>query len=283
MTTIDPSTGLSLPASAIQRILYITPKVHVYAIPPLTSNKGYTASQWTVQPPIFTARLRILETAVPTTTTTSSKPSSSSSSGSVTNPTLNPGESVTTTILLEDPSSGDLFAAAPYNSPTTVSPCIDSSRFFALRVVGEGGRKATLGIGFEERSDAFDFGVTLQDAAKVLGVDGGLGGAARNGATTGRGPRGQVQQPVKEVKRDYSLKEGQTITVNLGGKSGRPHEQNDTAGTGLFKIAPPNKDGSPPLLPPPPSAADVRMGMKKEREQSAAELGFDDGEFGEFQ
>lgn len=56
---------------------------------------------------------------------------------------------------------------------------LGSSRFFALRVVGEGGMKATLGIGFEERADAFDFNTTLQDVRKLLGsfnIDANTGG-----------------------------------------------------------------------------------------------------------
>jgi len=269
MTTIDPTTGLStpLPDTAIQRILFIHPRVHCYAVPPLTSNKGYTAATWTAQPPIFTARLRIVETALP------------SSSAPTTGPT--PGESVSTTILLEDAQTGDLFAGAPYTSPAIVAQCVDSSRFFALRVVGEGGRKATLGIGFEERPDAFDFGISLQDAGKVLGFeDAALGQQGRGGAQ--RGGKGVTKQP--EVKRDYSLQEGEQITVNLPSRAGRARgtqeEMRERGGLGVL-----------PLLPPPPSAADIRKDMDDAFGGSAAplktptaeELGFDDGEFGEFQ
>jgi len=265
MNTIDPSTGLStpLPDTAIQRILFIHPRVHCYAVPPLTSNKGYTAATWTSQPPIFTARLRIVETALP------------SSSALSTGPT--PGESVSTTILLEDASTGDLFAGAPYTSAAIVAQCVDSSRFFAIRVVGEGGRKATLGIGFEERPDAFDFGISLQDAGKVLGFEEkALGQQGRGGPQ-----KGAVKQ---EVKRDYSLKEGETITVNLPSRAGRARDTGDETRQG-------GGEGVLPLLPPPPSAADVRKDMDDAFGGSAAplktptaeELGFDDGEFGEFQ
>ena len=84
---------------------------------------------------IFTARLRMLETAVPT---------------------ANNDESVKTDILLEDPTNGQLFATASYTVTAVVEQVLDSSRFFAIRVQGEGGRKAVLGIGFEERSEALD-------------------------------------------------------------------------------------------------------------------------------
>ena len=158
-----------------------------------------------------------------------------------------------------------------------MAQCVDSSRFFAIRVVGGGGRKATLGIGFEERPDAFDFGISLQDAGKVLGFE---------EKTLGQQGRGGSQKgPVKqEVKRDYSLKEGETITVNLPSRAGRARDtQGETRQGG--------GEGVLPLLPPPPSAADVRKDMDDAFGGSAAplktptaeELGFDDGEFGEFQ
>lgn len=162
-----------------------------------------------------------------------------------------------------------------------VAQCVDSSRFFAVRVVGEGGRKATLGVGFEERSDAFDFGITLQDAGKVLGLE---------AAPTGVQGRASVKPVPKapEVKRDYSLKEGETITVKIPSSMARrvsgvvqEDVQESAGGAG----------GAMPFLPPPPSAADVRRDMDgafgmagtSTATPSAKDLGFDDGEFGEFQ
>ena len=47
---------------------------------------------------------------------------------------------------------------------------IDSSRFFAVRVI-DGPRKAILGVGFEDRSDAFDFGVALQEVRVIPVLD----------------------------------------------------------------------------------------------------------------
>jgi hypothetical protein len=194
----DPMTGQPLPSNAIQRILYLAPKVHIYQIPPATSTKGYQASTWTANNnklQIFTARLRILETSIP----------SDREDGD---------EKVTTTLLLEDPKNGDLFAAAPYTSERIVEQALDSSRFFAITVVGEG-RKAILGMGFEERSEAFDFSIALQDARRVLGFE------ANPLATAGPGARGAKAKEAEEPKRDFSLKAGETISINLGGLKGR--------------------------------------------------------------
>jgi len=137
--------------------------------------------------------------------------------------------------------------------------------------------KATLGIGFEERSEAFDFGISLQDAAKVLGFAKSQEGEA--GARGGRFGRPGVESKPVEEKKDYSLKEGEMITVNIGGKGGKSTPYNNVDSNAVAM----------PLLPPPPSANDVKRDMQKAHDepsinaQTAEELGFDDGEFGEFQ
>lgn len=272
----DPLTGQPLPAAAIQRILFVAPKVHVYQIPPATSTKGYQASTWTAdnnKRQIFTARLRILETSIPAENDT---------------------EKVSTTLLLEDPSTGDLFAASPYTSERVVEQALDSSRFFAVTVVGDG-RKAILGMGFEERSEAFDFSIALQDARRVLGIE-------KNPTATG-GPGRKAKPQAEEPRRDFSLKEGETISINLGGLKGRRSrpdadvlgEQNSDQ-SALFSIKPPPGSGSNPsggggggampFLPPPPSAKSIKEERRRSRqnfEQKPEDLGFDDGEFGEFQ
>ncbi|QDS73179.1 hypothetical protein FKW77_002366 [Venturia effusa] len=281
----DPITQQPYPPDAIQRILHISPKVHVYRIPPINSTKGFAAATWTQNPAdlIFTARLRVVETAIP-------PPASA--------PADTP-EKVSTTILLEDPKTGQLFAASPYTTPAVVEQALDSSRFFAIRVVGEGGMKATLGIGFEERPEAFDFGVCLQDVQKVLALE-----ANTKSPVPGRRGRPVPEPKKEEVKKDYSLKEGEMIKIDIGGRSRRSVGQESEytgagsggGGGGLFSIPPPPGKGSSsgsgdgiPFLPPPPSARDVKNDRRKSREvqslpkQTVADLGFDDGEFGEFQ
>ncbi|MCJ1354775.1 MAG: hypothetical protein MMC33_004765 [Icmadophila ericetorum] len=276
MTSLDPTTQTPLPPDAIQRILFICPSVHIYAIPPLTTTKGYTAAQWTLPTapnagkPIFTARLRILETAIPDP--------------------LNPEkESVKTDVLLEDPSNGQLFAAAPYRDAGAVEPVLDSSRFFAVRVVGEGGRKAVLGLGFEERSEAVDFGIALQEVRKLQSGDKVVAG----GQPAGGNIRGKkTAPPVPEKKKDFSLKEGQTIHIDIGKGSGRRREGGgsslSTSGLGSPMIAPPSGTALS-FLPPPPSASEVKAERRRKEKSiepekgSVADLGFDDGEFGEFQ
>ncbi|KAL8780823.1 MAG: hypothetical protein Q9213_006296 [Squamulea squamosa] len=268
----------------IQRVLFISPTVHIYTVPPLTSTKGYTTTAWsplvapTVSNPTptpITTRLRVLET--------SSTSFTSSSSASEHN-------NIKTTILLEDTSTSDLFAAAPYTSPSVVEAVLDSARFFAIRVEGEGGRKAVLGIGFEERSEAIDFGICLQEARKVMGIENAKG----KDSTAMKGGRRGAQKSEKETgKRDWGLKEGEMTKVEIGGFGVKRKEElvkdSGKDGEALFSIKPPPQNGEGlPFLPPPPST----QGVKAERRTrgpvipekgSAADLGFDDGEFGEFQ
>jgi hypothetical protein len=249
MPTTDPATGSPLPDSAIQRVLHLTPAVHIYQIPPLTSStSGFSAGSWTAPPrptakKIFTARLRILETAFE--------------------------DRIKADIVFEDASSGALFAAAPYTTPAVVQQANDSSRFFAVRVQGEGGMKATLGIGFEDRGEAFDFGVALGECRKVLGME--AAGGSKSKVST-----------VKEVKQDFSLKEGEKIHIQVGGK-GRREQASSNEGSSAGK-----DDGQAlfSIAPPPPAAARPQNEGAVDPEvegKTAQELGFDDGEFGEFQ
>ncbi|KAK0718098.1 hypothetical protein B0T26DRAFT_812578 [Lasiosphaeria miniovina] len=174
-----------------------------------------------------------------------------------------PAQDVKVDVILEDAGTGQLFAAAPYTSAAVVEPALDSSRFFAVR----------------ERSEAFDFSIALQEAQKALGFKGKASGCG-----------GQQQQ---QDKKDYSLKDGETITVNLSGTkfgrraAARTQEPSPTAGTASlssFALAPPPSAAAPAptssnaFLPPPPSAQEIRA----QKRMSAQNLGFDDGKFGEF-
>lgn len=269
MTSTSGPNIAPLNSETIQRVLFIASTVHVYNIPPLTTTKGYHAASWTADSNkrlIFTARLRIVETAIPY------------ADGS--------GESLSTDILLEDPASGQLFAAAPYTDVGAVEAALDSSRFFAVRVVGEGGRKAVLGIGFEDRSEAMDFRIALQEVRKVQRIDGGMG----KGTTM---KEGATKDAVAQ-KKDFSLKEGEMIHVDIG-RTVRKKVVDEGDNHALFSIAPPPsvQRGGPtdtiPFLLPPPSAQDVKAERRRSHHKFTSETGsigdsgFDDGEFGEFQ
>lgn len=108
----------------------------------------------------------------------------------------------------------------------------DSSRYFVIKIKdSNSGRTAFIGIGFEDRGDSFDLNVALQDHFKHV----------------------EHEKAINEGKEDdtpkidLSLKEGQTIKVNLNisKKSGASARPKPKAGLG----------GSIGLLPPPPSSS----------------------------
>merc|ERR1719323_2208752 len=107
-------------------------------------------------------------------------------------------------IRMIEPSSGQLFAqclipGSEYEK--YVEPVVDSSRYFVLKITN-GQRHAFIGLGFEDRSESFDFKCALSDCRNKGG---------NHTASDGLPERND------SPARDLSLKEGQRITVNLKG------------------------------------------------------------------
>eukprot|EP00755_Sulcionema_specki_P028565 Sspe_Gene.90183::Locus_61794_Transcript_1_1_Confidence_1.000_Length_1526::g.90183::m.90183/K20069/NECAP1_2; adaptin ear-binding coat-associated protein 1/2 len=137
------------------------------------------------------------------------------------------------TVRLVD-EKGEVFAECPVHTGPNAQKCIDpvkdSSRYFVLRIEDRG-RHAFIGLGFKERGEAFDFSVAITDHKRKAGV--------QQHAPVYTGP-----------KQDFSLKDGETIKVNLGGKV-KPAEKKDgerPASSGLpqptgLGLAPPPSTG----------------------------------------
>ncbi|KAM9323741.1 adaptin ear-binding coat-associated protein 1 [Gastrophryne carolinensis] len=121
-----------------ESVLCVKPEISVYRIPPRASNRGYRASDWKLEQPDWTGRMRL------------------TSKGKV------------AYIKLEDKVTGELFAQAPVDQfpGIAVETVTDSSRYFVIRIQDGNGRSAFIGIGFSDRGDAFDFNVSLQDHFK---------------------------------------------------------------------------------------------------------------------
>lgn len=60
---------------------------------------------------------------------------------------------------------GVTFAVCPVKEGA-VDRCVDSSRYFVLRIENAQGRHMFIGLAFNERNDAFDFNTALSDSAR---------------------------------------------------------------------------------------------------------------------
>ncbi|KAI8090054.1 adaptin ear-binding coat-associated protein 1 [Halteromyces radiatus] len=202
-----------------ESVLLVIRECFVYKIPPRTAARGYRASEWgdLATSFLWKGRLRI----------------------------MSKGQACF--IRLEDNESGEVFAVCPYDpASNSVEAVLDSSRYFVLKIENEG-RHAFIGMGFQERSDAFDFNVALQDFTKQINAE------------------KQSERRAKEVdntpKKDYSLKDGQTINISIGNVGKRSRTRPSENPSSNFS------GGMVPLIPPPPSAAQVKQQQQQQQQQ----------------
>ena len=162
--------------------------------------------------------------------------------------------------------SGEIFGACPVplgHREAAVEGAADSSRNFVLRIVDPATKRhAYLGINFAERSNAFDFNVSLTDFEKRIMREDELrkaaasGGASTQTASTSSGGA-LPEAAILYQKHDYSLKEGEHIRVEVKkpvgssaggflsrlGATGTSSSANNNNNTNQPKLA--------PLAPPP--------------------------------
>jgi len=192
--------------SDIERCLLVKQEVFVYKIPPRQSARGYRAADWSLTSPDWTGRLRIMEA------------------------------NKKVRLKLEDKGSGELFAACPVDAypGAAVEAVTDSSRYFVIKIVDEGGRSAFIGMGFSDRADSFDLNVTLQDHFQGVKKEEKISQESHE-------PQPQL---------DLAFKEGQTIKVNINIPKGDKVKTAKTRTVG--GILPPPPAG---MIKPPPSAS----------------------------
>ncbi|EYU41138.1 hypothetical protein ABFS82_13G035400 [Erythranthe guttata] len=166
---------------AIELVLFHVSECYVYMIPPRKTAASYRADEWNVNKWTWEGTLKVIS------------------------------KGVECIIRLEDKSTGELYARAFLRDgePHPVEAVIDSSRYFVLRVeesIGGRLRHAFIGLGFRERTEAYDFQAALHDHMKYL-----------NKKKTAEEMEQQYQQTSSV---DYSLKDGETLVLQLKNKSG---------------------------------------------------------------
>ncbi|XP_059660334.1 uncharacterized protein At1g03900-like [Cornus florida] len=205
---------------SFEHTLLVVREVTVYKIPPRSTSGGYKCAEWLQSDKIWSGRLRVVSC------------------------------SDRCEIRLEDPNSGDLFAACfvnPGQRESSVESVLDSSRYFVLKIEDGTGKHAFVGLGFAERNEAFDFNVALSDHEKYVKRE----SEKESGES---GDEGHIDiHPVLNQR----LKEGETIRINVKNKT--------SSGTGMLSAAGLSgghsgtvKSKTLGLAPPPTGAGKIR-------------------------
>jgi len=204
---------------AIELILFQVPECYVYIIPPRKSAASYRADEWDVNKWAWEGMLKV----------------------------ISKGEECI--IRLEDKTTGELYARAFLRNgePHPVEPVIDSSRYFVLRIeenIGGRLRHAFIGLGFRERTEAYDFQAALHDHMKYL-----------NKKKTAE----EMEQHYQQASSvDYSLKDGETLVLQLkSNKSGSCVKSKffDQSLNNSSEEKGNRKESIIPIKPPPPPPA----------------------------
>ncbi|TYG44093.1 hypothetical protein ES288_D11G070300v1 [Gossypium darwinii] len=224
---------------ALEIVLFQVSECYVYLIPPRKTAASYRADEWNVNKWAWEGTLKV----------------------------ISKGEECI--IRLEDKNTGELYARAFLRDgePHPVESVIDSSRYFVLRIeenIGGRLRHAFIGIGFRERTEAYDFQAALHDHMKYL-----------NKKKTAEEMEQQFQ---KSSSVDYSLKEGETIVLQLKNKGGSTLKSK-AAELGIDKLSLADKGNQKePILsikpppPPPTPLSPVASALKSPQPHPPAQL-----------
>lgn len=138
-----------------------------------------------------------------------------------------------TAVLLVDSVKGTIYAVCPIrDGVNAVERCVDSSRYFVLRIENQAGRHMFIGLAFNERNDAFDFNTALQDAQKEREYEKRGSGLLLETTSGSTSFSNLSNYGSHQMKKDYSLKEGQKIKVNIPKRACAWNEMDSDVGGG---------------------------------------------------
>ena len=184
-------------ADEYERTLCQLPQCHVFKIPVRSSAAGHRASDWP-QDPQWTGKVKIV------------------------------AKGKTAAIFLINANDDRVFACCPVTDDAAVERCVDSGRYFVLRITNPQGKHAFIGIAFNERNDAFDFNVALSEHKASV-------------------EREEAPIQVAASLGDMSIAQGEKIKLkNITAASPR---KKASGGGGAFLLAPPPVVISLPHLP----------------------------------
>ena len=163
----------------IERVRCVIKDAHVFKLPPRPTSGGWRGADWRDE--VWQGTVKVVE------------------------------RDEMTLVLLVDKVSGDIFAVCPIKDGA-VDRCVDSSRYFVLKIENDNGRHMFVGVAFNERNDSFDFNTSLEDAKRERAA-----------------AKAPIQNKLPNLpEKDYSIKEGEKIHVKIKNISGR---YGDSTGT----------------------------------------------------
>ncbi|XP_009608323.1 uncharacterized protein At1g03900-like [Nicotiana tomentosiformis] len=206
---------------SFEHTLLVVREVSVFKIPPRPTSGGYKCGEWLQSDKIWTGRLRVVSCKE------------------------------RCEIRLEDPNSGELFAACfvpPGQRESSVESVLDSSRYFVLKIEDGRGKHAFIGLGFNERNEAFDFNVALSDHEKYV--------KRENEKEVGDGEASDDNHIDIHPAVNHRLKEGETIRISVKNKPSSGTGMLSAVGLAAGTTGAVNK--TPALAPPPSGGNKIR-------------------------
>eukprot|EP00270_Netrium_digitus_P005242 TRINITY_DN16895_c0_g1_i1.p1 TRINITY_DN16895_c0_g1~~TRINITY_DN16895_c0_g1_i1.p1 ORF type:complete len:271 (-),score=42.14 TRINITY_DN16895_c0_g1_i1:242-1054(-) len=257
-----PGNDVETYSDSVEVVLFQVKECYVYKIPPRRSAASYRADEWDINKWAWEGALKVVS------------------------------KGTSCTVRLEDNKTDELFAQASVlaGHPSPVEAVIDSSRFFVLRVEDASGgasRHAFIGIGFRERSQAYDFQAALYDHNKFVN----------------RLKEAEEMEHQYESKpsANYSLKEGETMRIDLKALGGsgsffRPKQTPPSpttpgalqGGRHVRRVSGEIPASMIPSLPPPPQSHALHSSLpqphaEKDGSTKQTSLSTIDDDFGDFQ
>jgi hypothetical protein len=168
----------------IERVRCTIHDAHVFKLPPRVTAGGWRGADWDQE--VWQGTLKVVE------------------------------RGDLTVVLLVNKANGAIFAVCPVKDGA-VDRCVDSSRYFVLRVENEKGQHIFIGLAFNERNDAFDFNTSLEDARREKEAE-------ANPVPMETGPA-----------KDYSIKEGEKIHIAVSKVGNKPSGRRASASAGSDK------------------------------------------------
>jgi len=140
-------------------------------------------------------------------------------------------------IVMKDLKSRELFAECIVEDETSVTDTVDSSRYVVMKLKDPAsGRVALLGMGWRERTNAYDFKATLRDHQKRMQF------------------RKQRKQEPRAPSRDYNIAADQKIKLNFKKRADKPKPKS-TGGLQALKLPGPKSAAKKSAAKPAAAAA----------------------------